>query len=277
MSKMISTSALAKQMNVTSKVLFSRFERAGYLVRCDNQWVLTALGLSAGGETTLHEKYGRYVVWPETLLLAEPAELQSARDLAQSLSVSEYELRQLLLQLGWLQQGAGGLVLTPEGRRNGAGQRLFASGPVSYWPVDIDKHGSLKRVLNTYLGLDAEANSTHKSVKAFQHRFNSRYRTMSGHWVANLAHLKLANWFYLHEINFAFEQPWPESPQLISDFFIPSLALYIEVLDSDNQEQQQRLAQFQQHQHQYLVLSEDEISAGSAQLMPKLRAMGLTF
>ncbi|WP_298441661.1 hypothetical protein [uncultured Ferrimonas sp.] len=277
MSKMISTSALAKQLNITSKSLFSRFERAGYLMRCDNQWVLTALGISAGGETTLHEKYGRYVVWPETLLLADPAELISARDLAESVEISEYELRQLLLQLGWLEQGAGGLVLTPEGRRTGAGQRLFASGPVSYWPQELIKHKAFKRVLNTYLALDAEANSTHKSVKAFQHRFNSRFRTMSGHWVAQLSHLRLANWLYLHEINFAFEQPWPESPELVSDFFIPSLALYIEVLASENEEQQQRLAQFQQHQHHYLVLTEAEIRSGSSQLMPKMRAMGLSF
>lgn len=277
MHKMISTSALAKQMDIPSKVLFQRFERAGYLMRCDNQWVLTALGLSAGGETTVHTQYGRYVVWPENLLLAEPDELLSARELAKSLTISEYELRQLLLQLGWLEQGAGGLVLTPEGRRIGAGQRLFPSGPVSYWPHELAKLAPFKRVLNTYLATDAEATSTHKSVKAFQHRFNSRYRTMSGHWVAQLSHLRFANWLYLHEINFAFEQPWPESPELISDFFIPSLALYIEILDGDNEEQQQRLAQFQQHAHHYLVITAAEIDAGSVQLMPKLRAMGLSF
>ncbi len=274
---MISTSALAKRLAIPSKDLFQRFERAGYLMRADNQWVLTALGIAAGGETTLHEKYGRYVVWPEELELADPSELISARDLASKLQVSEYELQQLLLQLGWLQRGAGGLVLTPEGRRAGAGQRLFASGPVSYWPHDIGNHPSLKRVLQTYLATDAEATSTHKSVKAFQHRFNSRYRTMSGHWVAELHHLRLANWLYLHQISFAFEQPWPESPELVSDFFIPSLALYIEVVADDNPEQRQRLAQFQQHRHHYLLLTAAEVDAGSAQLMPKLRAMGLTF
>lgn len=69
MSDKLSTSALAKLRNVDAKQLFSDLSKAGYLSRHEGQWLLTDLGAKFGGEYVEHPKFGKFVVWPENLLI----------------------------------------------------------------------------------------------------------------------------------------------------------------------------------------------------------------
>jgi len=64
----LSTTALAKEINKTPQELFRQLFEVGLLVRKDNAWKLTANGQAEGGLYREHKKYGRYIVWPESII-----------------------------------------------------------------------------------------------------------------------------------------------------------------------------------------------------------------
>lgn len=63
MSEKVSTSALAKMRNVEAKLLFADLQRAGYITRQDDKWLLTEEGAKFGGEYVEHAKFGQFIVW----------------------------------------------------------------------------------------------------------------------------------------------------------------------------------------------------------------------
>ena len=66
--KELSTTALAEKLNVTSQELFQRLSNLGLIVRSDKAWELTTSGRQKGGLYKDHEKWGKYIVWPESFL-----------------------------------------------------------------------------------------------------------------------------------------------------------------------------------------------------------------
>ena len=67
--KKISTTALSKNLDVSSKELFSEMADQKLIYRKDDQWNLTRKGQEFGGETIFNKNYGEYVVWPMILTL----------------------------------------------------------------------------------------------------------------------------------------------------------------------------------------------------------------
>ena len=54
----ISTSALAKELNVKSNDLFQALQGKGLIERKNDQWILTELGSKKGGKTQTNYKFG---------------------------------------------------------------------------------------------------------------------------------------------------------------------------------------------------------------------------
>jgi phosphatidylserine/phosphatidylglycerophosphate/cardiolipin synthase-like enzyme len=64
--KHISTTALSKEMKLSSKDLFSKLEQIKFIKKAGEDWVLTDLGRSYGGQMR-NGQYGEYIAWPDTL------------------------------------------------------------------------------------------------------------------------------------------------------------------------------------------------------------------
>jgi hypothetical protein len=64
----LSTSALAKTLDIPLQQLFGTLRDCGWIRKVEDGWVLTAKGEFEGGEYIHSKRYGRYIVWPETLL-----------------------------------------------------------------------------------------------------------------------------------------------------------------------------------------------------------------
>ena len=119
-SKQISTSALAKKLGKSTRQMFSDLEALGWIRRVDGQWQLTAKGEFEQGSFRNSERYGTYIVWPESVLLhralVNPDDrLISASGIAKKSGLAVSRVNRLLAELGWR--------VTKQGQVVGAEQR----------------------------------------------------------------------------------------------------------------------------------------------------------
>lgn len=65
--KFLSKTALAKELNISSKELDYKFEKLNWIQKKNDEWVLTNLGKSKGAQTKMGQ-HGEYIAWPETII-----------------------------------------------------------------------------------------------------------------------------------------------------------------------------------------------------------------
>jgi len=65
--KFLSTTALSKEVGISSKDLFTKFEKLRLIERKNDDWVLTTNGKDKGAQTKKGQ-YGDYIAWPETII-----------------------------------------------------------------------------------------------------------------------------------------------------------------------------------------------------------------
>jgi len=65
--KYFSATALSKEIGVSSKDLNSQFEKLKWIEKNNEEWVLTNLGKSKGGQMKKGQ-YGDYIAWPEIII-----------------------------------------------------------------------------------------------------------------------------------------------------------------------------------------------------------------
>lgn len=65
--KLLSTTALSKELGITTKELFTKFEKLNWIEKKNDEWILTYGGKSKGAETKKGQ-YGDYIAWPETII-----------------------------------------------------------------------------------------------------------------------------------------------------------------------------------------------------------------
>ncbi|NCQ12303.1 MAG: hypothetical protein GW809_09230 [Bacteroidetes bacterium] len=65
--KFLSTTALSKEVGLSSKDLFSKFEKMNWIERRNDDWVLTTSGKNKGAQTKKGQ-YGEYIAWPDTIV-----------------------------------------------------------------------------------------------------------------------------------------------------------------------------------------------------------------
>lgn len=65
--KFLSTTAVSKELGLSSKDLFAKFEKLNWIERKNDEWVLTTFGKNKGAQTK-RGQYGEYIAWPETIV-----------------------------------------------------------------------------------------------------------------------------------------------------------------------------------------------------------------
>ncbi|MEE2653555.1 MAG: hypothetical protein VYE54_12590, partial [Pseudomonadota bacterium] len=64
----LSTSALARQLELPVQQLFATLKDYGWIRKIDDGWALTAKGEFEGGRYVNSKRYGRYIVWPPAII-----------------------------------------------------------------------------------------------------------------------------------------------------------------------------------------------------------------
>lgn len=65
--KFLSTTALSKEVGLSSKDLFGKFEKLNWIERKNDDWVLTTSGKNKGAQIKKGQ-YGEYIAWPDTIV-----------------------------------------------------------------------------------------------------------------------------------------------------------------------------------------------------------------
>lgn len=65
--KFLSTTALSKEVGISSRDLFAKFERLNWIEKRNDDWILTNNGKIKGAQIK-RGQYGEFIAWPETII-----------------------------------------------------------------------------------------------------------------------------------------------------------------------------------------------------------------
>jgi len=233
----ISTSALSKKHQLTTKDLFDQLLNLGYIQKDGDTWKLTNIGLTKGGAYKDSKQFGQYIVWPEDLTLSElivSSALVTSTVLGKHFDLSANKINFILSEIGWLKKAMKGWVITPQGEKQGGIQAEDKKSGVPYvrWPESILQSKSLNESIRHVKGTDEPLQKSiqliNEDSNSFREKFPAHHRSADGHMVRSKAEMLIDNWLYMAEIVHAYERKLPVEEEIYCDFYIPAGKVYIE-------------------------------------------------
>jgi hypothetical protein len=234
----LSTTGLAKEMEMPSNELFAKLKGMGLIDRQRDKWVLTDNGRSKGGQTRTNPKFGEYIVWPADVNFNENgsrARSMNATAIGKRFGISPQRMNPIMAELGWTEKGVSGWTVTKLGRSIGGRQMEHESGSTYVvWPANIVEH---QRLLDVVKPQEQPEPPTSGGISlagpGFREKFEAKLRTTDGHYVRSRAELVIDNWLYTYGIVHAYERRLNIEEECYCDFYIPSgpgrpQAVYIE-------------------------------------------------
>ena len=243
--KQISTTALAKVYDVPPKELFTHLVGLGYILKQDDGWTLTELGVNNGGEVKESSQYGQYIVWPEDIDLnnkeSADTKLITSTAIGKSFDLSANKMNFILSELGWVQKSLKGWVITEQGKKQGGVQSEDKKSGIPYvrWPESIIDSTSLNETIGHVKGVEKSPSpetikTTNEESVEFREKFEAKHRSADGHMVRSKAEMLIDNWLYMAEIVHAYERKLPIEEDVYCDFYIPTGKVYIEYWGYEN-------------------------------------------
>lgn len=243
--KQVSTTALSKIIDIPTKELFTHLLELG-LIRKDNEsWILTPEGEQKGGAYKQSKQYGKYIVWPEDICIqitpvtdhGVSTKLITATVIGRNFELSANKINFILSELGWVNKGLKGWVVTKQGKKQGGIQAEDKKSGIPYvrWSESITDSKSLKETVGHVKGTGNTFESTNqKEEVGFREKFKAKHRSADGHFVRSKAEMLIDNWLYMAEIVHAYERKLPIEEDVYSDFYIPTGKVYIEYWGYEN-------------------------------------------
>lgn len=249
--KMISVTEISRRTGVSTKDLFGLLSGYSWIERKGNEWKLTELGKEIGGVYKTSSKRENYIAWPESVVSslgmeeenkqAQGAKLLSATAIGERFDISAQRMNQILSELGWIEKGLKGWVLTEQGRKLGGVAKEHPKTGIPYvnWPESLlENKNFLDNIRELHEGATAvptnEGEAKADEAAGFREKFEAKLRTTDGHYVRSKAEMLIDNWLYMAEIVHAYERKLPVEEELYSDFYIPSGKVYIEYWGYEN-------------------------------------------
>ncbi|SDP84694.1 glycerol kinase [Desulforhopalus singaporensis] len=235
--KQISTTALSKKFNLSTKDMFLKLTNLGLIEKKGEVWDLTQEGVKRGGKFIEHKKFGKYISWPENIKLDidEGVKLISSTGIGKKYGLSAIKINFILSELGWVYKGLKGWITTPQGVKQGAVHDEDKRTGVPYvrWPDSILDNKILKNSIDQFSGTEnadekSVQDDTQKEEIGFREKFEAKHRSTDGHVVRSKAEMLIDNWLYMAEIVHAYERKLPIEEDVYSDFYIPTGKVYIE-------------------------------------------------
>lgn len=234
--KYLSTSALARKLNLGSKDLFNRLLDAQLINRTKDEWELTNKGKSVGGIYKTHAVHGKYIAWPENTIVPEGVACITATVIGKNLNISPRRINYMLSELGWLDKAVKGWKLTKAGRKAGGIQQEDHRSGIPYvtWHNGILENPAFKCSIEGAQGISKHDTTTASEPVTFRDKFEAKHRTTDGHYVRSKAEMLIDNWLYMAEIVHAYERRLPIEEEVYCDFYLPVGKLYIEYWGYEN-------------------------------------------
>lgn len=287
--KYISTSALSKEINMSSKDLFIFFNEKGWIYKKDGDWNLSKEGSIAGGKTQYTPKFGEYIVWPSNIDINQNVNKDdslSSTLIGKEFKLSAIKVNALISELGWIEKSnVGGWNITRFGKKQGGVEMTSSSGiPYVIWNKSILTNKSFNRSIN---GVKEEniieklSNSESDKTDEFRLKYPATYRTVDGHRVRSRAEVIIDDYLYHNGITHAYERRLPlEDEDVLSDFYIPGGNVFIEFWGIEENKQYQerkkkKLEVYAREGFQLIELNNSDIESLDDVLPRKLRSYGI--
>ena len=250
--KELSTTVLAKELKMTSKAMFQQLVEVGLIIRNGDTWELTQAGKSKGGIYKQHEKWGRYIVWPESIINdlddtqgKQNSNMVTATYISEKFDIPANRINSIMSELGWLNKDPiKGWLVTNFGKRLGGIQARYKTTGIPFvrWPESVINNQTLITSINEAKGDNTnikqepvEGIGQNQQQDDFRDKYKPENRAKDGHNVRSKSELIIDNWLYDSKIVHAYERKLPIEETLYCDFYIPTGKVYIEYwgLDDD--------------------------------------------
>jgi len=241
--KLISTSQLAKKLSMPKNKLDELLINAGFIEIIEEGIKLTKKGEDQGALWKTHEKYGKYIVWPENIeipnkIITQGKNFLNATTIGNKYNISARKTNMIFSELGWIEKYLKGWTVSKQGISNGGIQKENAKNGIPYveWPESILENQAFKEIIKEVLGNAESINNTNNDNEQndFRTKFEAKHRATDGHFVRSKAEMIIDNWLYMAEIVHAYERRLPIEEEVYCDFYIPTGKIYIEFWGLEN-------------------------------------------
>ncbi len=237
----LSTSALARKLGLPVQQLFATLKDYGWIQRHQDSWLLTNKGEFEGGGYVDSQRYGRYIVWPDSLVEHPMLSAIESNQRVSASGMRRYyprlhprQINRALAELGLQVHSVLGWELTEQGRKLGGQQEESDNSGAYYvtWPHEIVDHPVIHRELEAQADAGAPANPE-PADDLFANAALTELVGIDGHALETALELKVCNWLYLAQLAHAHQRALPVEEVLYADFYLPAARVYIECWDDE--------------------------------------------
>lgn len=241
----LSTTALAKKLNIPTQQLFATLKDYGWIQRSGDSWLLTPKGEFEGGSYQQSRRFGRYIIWPERLdhhpLLAA---IESNQRITAASMCRYYprlhprQINRALAELGLQHHSILGWELTPLGRTLKGQQEESENSGAFYvtWPHEIIDNAVIHRELtrqSDQIQPAVAADEIEPDLFAASPDVVSSCTGVDGHNLQSPLQLRVCNWLYLAQLAHAYQRALPTEELVYADFYVPEGNVYIDCWEED--------------------------------------------
>jgi hypothetical protein len=140
----------------------------------------------------------------------------------------------ILSDLGWIRKEPKGWTVTELGKTLGGilSYDNPSRNPYVRWPQSIVNHPMLVRSVHPD-AIDVSTNhdqmqNTITGHPDFRKKYPTDFRAIDGHWVRSQGEQSIDDFLCYHQIFHCYEKRLNTEEEVISDFFIPAVKVYIE-------------------------------------------------
>ena len=284
----LSTSALARKLEVPAQLLFATLRDYGWIERHGDSWTLTNKGEYEGGSYQDSRRYGRYIVWPESLeqnplvqAIESNVRITAAGMRRYYTGLHPRQINRALAELGLQLHSILGWELTALGKKLGGQQEESDNTGAFYvtWPHEIIDHPVVHRELSIQAGqlstpVRIDSNNTDLFSSTDQ-EIPPDYRGVDGHILTTALETQVCNWLYLAQLVHAHQRALPTEEQVCADFYIPAGNVYIDCWDEDVAADQLSGKLLKRELYREHELRHIEINAGDAERLDEVLGRGL--
>jgi hypothetical protein len=199
------------------------------------EWYLTNKGKFEGGIYRESKKFGKYIVWPQSIFSHDVIKsLQkttiNVSKISASFDISPIILNKLLSDLGWIVASDKGWNITEPGTKNGAIQQTSDETGIPYvvWSRKIQDSKVLQAHVGSYKGDTGFILQREVSGARF-------FRLLNGLWVDHMSDLLIGNYLYICGVSFAYQRliNSDDHNSIEVDFYLPGAGITI-LVNRDN-------------------------------------------
>jgi len=241
----LSTSALARKLNIPAQQLFATLKDYGWITRVGESWVLSPKGEFEGGSYQNSRRYGRYIVWPERL---DQHPLLSAIESNQRITAASMcryyqrlharQINRALAELGFQHHSILGWELTPLGRTLGGQQEESKNSGAFYvtWPHEIIDNPVVHRELtrqSDQIQPAVVSDEVEPDLFAAASEASSACNGVDGHKLKTPLETRVCNWLYMAQLAHAYQRALPLEKLVCADFYVPEGSVYIDCWEAE--------------------------------------------